>query len=133
VQQKMSMTPSTDPKQNQQAQMMLWMMPLMFGFLALSFPSGLALYWVVNNVFRIILQYRVSGWGGLRRQAKAPAVPEKKALQFGPSAEAKPTVQESAGTIVADTETRILDKSSLKPGKTRFQPGKDRQKNRPKK
>jgi YidC/Oxa1 family membrane protein insertase len=133
VQQKMSMTPSTDPKQNQQTQMMLWMMPLMFGFLALSFPSGLALYWVVNNTFRIILQYRVSGWGGLRRQAKPPAVPEKKALQFGPSEEAKPATQESAGTIVADTETKITDKSSLRPGKSRFQPGRDRQKNRPKK
>jgi membrane protein insertase Oxa1/YidC/SpoIIIJ len=113
--------------------MMLWMMPLMFGFLALSFPSGLALYWVVNNIFRIILQYRVSGWGGLRRQAKAPAALEKKALQFAPSAEAKPAEQESAGTIVAGTETKIMDKNSLKPGKTRFQPGKDRQKNRPRK
>lgn len=133
VQQKMSITPSTDPKQNQQAQMMLWMMPLMFGFLALSFPSGLALYWVVNNTFRIILQYRVSGWGGLRRQVKQPAAPEKKALQFGPSAETKPAEQPSAGTVVADTETKIVDKSSLKPGKTRFQPGRDRQKNRPKK
>jgi YidC/Oxa1 family membrane protein insertase len=134
VQQKMSMTPSTDPKQAQQSQMMLWMMPMMFGLLALSFPSGLALYWVVNNTFRIILQYRVSGWGGLRRQAKKPAEAEKKYLKFDASAERKPAEEEeSAGTIVADTApSQPMDKNSLKPGKSRFQPGKDRMKRRKK-
>jgi YidC/Oxa1 family membrane protein insertase len=130
VQQKISMTPSTDPKQAQQAQMMLWMMPLMFGFLALSFPSGLALYWVVNNIFRIILQYRVSGWGGLRRQAKKPVEAEKRPLKFDTSAERKPAEEESAGTIVADTTPTPVDKDALKPSKTRFQPGRDRMKRR---
>jgi YidC/Oxa1 family membrane protein insertase len=133
VQQKMSMTPSTDPKQSQQAQLMLWMMPMMFAFLALSFPSGLALYWVVNNGVRIVLQYRVTGWGGLRRQPKPPAESEKKYLKFDASAE-KPPAEESAETIVADTApSQPMDKNSLKPGKSRFQPGKDRIKRRPKK
>ncbi len=132
VQQKMSMTPSNDPKQAQQNQMMLWMMPAMFGLLALSFPSGLALYWVVNNIVRIVLQYRVTGWGGLRRLPKQPTEAEKKYLKFAAPAE-KPEEEESAGTIVADTAPPPMDKNSLKPGKTRFQPGKDRQKNRPKK
>ncbi|MCX7911774.1 MAG: YidC/Oxa1 family membrane protein insertase [Dehalococcoidales bacterium] len=62
VQQKMSMTaPPTDPRQAAQSEMMLWMMPMMFTLLALSFPSGLALYWVVNSVVRIAMQYRVTG------------------------------------------------------------------------
>jgi YidC/Oxa1 family membrane protein insertase len=134
VQQKMSITPSTDPKQAQQSQMMLWMMPMMFALLALSFPSGLAVYWVVNNIFRIILQYRVGGWGGLRRQAKKPTEAEKKYLKFDTSAESKPSLEENAGTIVADTgPAEPMDKNSLKPSKSRFQPGKDRMKHRPKK
>jgi YidC/Oxa1 family membrane protein insertase len=37
--------------------MMLIMMPLMFGFFTLQFPSGLALYWVATNVVSIVLQY----------------------------------------------------------------------------
>jgi len=65
VQQKMVMTPAADPKQQSQANLMLWMMPLMFAFLTLSFPSGLALFWVTSNVIRIALQYSVTGWGGL--------------------------------------------------------------------
>ena len=65
VQQKMVMTPTADPKQQSQASMMLWMMPLMFAFLTLSFPSGLALYWVTSNIIRIVIQYSVTGWGGL--------------------------------------------------------------------
>jgi len=128
VQQKMSQTPVTDPKQAQQAQMMLWMMPAMFGLLALSFPSGLAVYWVVNNIFRIFLQYRVTGWGALRRQPRQAAEPERRRLKFDTTAE-KPAEEESAGTIEADTSTAPpVDKNSLKPSKSRFQPGKDRQK-----
>ena len=65
VQQKMMMTPTADPKQQAQSQMMLWMMPMMFAFLTLSFPSGLALYWVASNVISIVMQYFVTGWGGL--------------------------------------------------------------------
>ncbi|MCX6010746.1 MAG: YidC/Oxa1 family membrane protein insertase [Chloroflexi bacterium] len=65
VQQKMVMTPSPDPAQKTQSSLMLWMMPIMFAWLSLSFPSGLALYWVTSNLFRIGLQYWIGGWGGL--------------------------------------------------------------------
>ena len=65
VQQKMSMPVTTDPKQQSQARMMLWMMPLMFGFFCLSFPSGLALFWATSSVIRLVMQYQATGWGGL--------------------------------------------------------------------
>ncbi|MSQ25354.1 MAG: membrane protein insertase YidC [Dehalococcoidia bacterium] len=69
VVQKMSTVPSTDPKQRQQTQLMNWMFPLIFGFWTLSFPSGLALYWVVSNIVSIGLQYRATGWGMLFTKA----------------------------------------------------------------
>jgi len=76
VQQKM-VTPATqDPRQAQQNQLMLWMMPIMFTFLSLSFPSGLALYWVVSNIFSIVVQYYVTGWGGLSFSFRRPSEPE---------------------------------------------------------
>ncbi len=65
VQQKMVTPVTSDPKQQSQSRMMLWMMPLMFTFLSMQFPSGLALYWVVSNVITIVIQYFVTGWGGL--------------------------------------------------------------------
>lgn len=65
VQQKMTTPTTTDPKQQSQAQLMLWTMPLMFAIWTLTFPSGLALYWVVSNVIGIVTQYLVIGWGGL--------------------------------------------------------------------
>jgi YidC/Oxa1 family membrane protein insertase len=65
IQQKMVTPTVQDPRQAQQTQLMLWMMPIMFTFFSLSFPSGLALYWVVSNIFSIIIQYYVTGWGGL--------------------------------------------------------------------
>ena len=38
---------------------------LLFAFMTLTFPSGLALYWVASNVISIVMQYFISGWGGL--------------------------------------------------------------------
>ncbi|MCL0092348.1 YidC/Oxa1 family membrane protein insertase [Dehalococcoidia bacterium] len=62
--QKMTAMPSTDPKQ-QQMNKMMQLISLMTGFIFLNFPSGLALYIVVMNVFRMAVQYFVGGWGGL--------------------------------------------------------------------
>jgi len=78
VQQKMSTIPSPDPKQQSQSQMMLWMMPLIFTFFSLQFPSGLALYWVVSSIMRIGIQYFVTGWGGLLPQKPAGQAVVKK-------------------------------------------------------
>jgi len=55
-QQKMSPT-TGDPRQ---AQMMLWMMPIIFTFMFWSFPSGLVLYWLVNNVLQIGQQWLIN-------------------------------------------------------------------------
>ncbi len=74
-QQKMTMVPSADPKQQSQSEMMLWMMPMMFAFLTLSWGSGLGLYWVISNVISIVMQYFVTGWGGL-----APSAAGKKVI-----------------------------------------------------
>jgi len=80
--QKMSAVPSTDPKQQQMQSMMLWMMPLMFGFIFLSFPSGLSMYVIVGNVFRMGVQYFVMGWGGLATMLPA-------GIPFGSGAKGK--------------------------------------------
>jgi YidC/Oxa1 family membrane protein insertase len=42
-----------DEKARAQQQMMAYMLPLMFAFFALNFPSGVSLYWVVNSVVGI--------------------------------------------------------------------------------
>ena len=83
VQQKMVISKTGDPKQQAQSQMMLWIMPLMFAFLTLQFPSGLALYWVISNVISIGMQYFITGgWGGLVAQGVAkPMGRDKKYLK----------------------------------------------------
>jgi len=55
IQQKM--TPTTgDPAQ---AKMMM-ILPLVFTVLFINFPSGLVLYWLVNNILSIAQQYRIN-------------------------------------------------------------------------
>jgi YidC/Oxa1 family membrane protein insertase len=80
VQQKMTTPNYADPQQQANSQMMLWMMPLLFTFMSLSFPSGLALYWLVSNIVSIVMQYFVTGWGSLatmftKKPPPAPARP----------------------------------------------------------
>ncbi len=65
VQQKMMTPTNMDPQQRAQNEMMQWMMPLMFAFFGMSFPSGLAVYWVTSTVIRSAMQYRATGWGSL--------------------------------------------------------------------
>ena len=73
VQQKMSQVPSTDPAQASTQRMMLFMFPVMFGMFSLFFPLGLVIYWVASTLIGIVMQYFISGWGGLRPQGEVAA------------------------------------------------------------
>lgn len=44
-------------KVEQSQQMMSNIMPIMFGWITLNVPAGLALYWIVGNLFTIAQQY----------------------------------------------------------------------------
>ena len=55
IQQKM--TPSSgDPRQEQ----IMLIMPVMFTVFFVNFPSGLVLYWLVNNILSIVQQYMIN-------------------------------------------------------------------------
>jgi YidC/Oxa1 family membrane protein insertase len=68
LQQKLTPATSMDPAQQR---MMMVMMPLMFGFLFYTFPSGLVLYWFVSNLLAIAQQL----W--MNRRSAPQAVPAK--------------------------------------------------------
>lgn len=127
VQQKM-VTPSTaDPKQQSMSKMMLWMMPLMFAFLTLSFPSGLALYWVTSNVITIVIQYFVTGWGGLvKSTARQPTGRDKKYKKYITQIEESPPDYVDVGAdIVEPSSTQGEDLGYGKSGDERQDRGGD--------
>ncbi|MFW0860145.1 MAG: YidC/Oxa1 family membrane protein insertase [Dehalococcoidia bacterium] len=132
--QKMTVVPSTDPKQQQMNKMMQWVMPAVMGYVFLNFPSGLALYIVVMNIFRMAVQYFVTGgWGGLenliparipwgspQQDAKGWAPPEKESSQ-----ESRVKSRESGG--VGDSKLQTPD--SKKEG-TKDESPRSKRKNR---
>ncbi|MDO8569050.1 MAG: YidC/Oxa1 family membrane protein insertase [Dehalococcoidales bacterium] len=133
VQQKMVTQPSIDPRQDSQNRMMLWMMPLMFAFFTLQFPSGLALYWVISNVISIVIQYKVTGWGGLAPMVGTTKATPKFSLKRPDTIEAK----------LSDQATSTPKTTELQPGsyktsswsilrRLRLQSGKDRQQHKQK-
>jgi len=52
IQQKQTSTDS-----NQQTKMMMNLMPLFIGYISITFPGGLVLYWVMSNIFQIAQQW----------------------------------------------------------------------------
>jgi YidC/Oxa1 family membrane protein insertase len=58
-----------DPQQKVMTQTMMFM-PLVFGYIAFTFPQGAVLYWVVSSVVGIVQQYFTSGWGSLANYLK---------------------------------------------------------------
>ena len=54
-----------DDVQVAMTQSMTYMMPLMTVFFGMSFPSGLALYWLIFSIVNVFQQVGMSGWGGL--------------------------------------------------------------------
>jgi len=84
AQSKTTVTVSTDERVRQQQAMMNVMLPLMFAFFALQFPSGVSLYWVVNSIVGIGFNILIYGFKPLgiepffkvRAPAPAPAAAE---------------------------------------------------------
>ena len=109
--QKMTTPKATDPKQASQSQMMTVMMPIMFGFLALTFPSGLALYWLATNLITIAMQYfTLGGWGGLLPD-KGKKKPEKDNKLKKRIAEAEKDTNDAAANE-ADISSRELEEGT---------------------
>lgn len=61
AQSKTTVSVATDERAKAQQQMMNIMLPLMFGFFALSFPSGVSLYWVVNSLVAVVFNIAIYG------------------------------------------------------------------------
>ncbi len=59
VQSKMGGSPTGDAGPASQTKMMTTMMPVIFTFIFYGMPSGLVLYWLVNNILSIVQQYYV--------------------------------------------------------------------------
>ncbi|SDI24067.1 protein translocase subunit yidC [Alteribacillus persepolensis] len=76
IQQKMMMV-----QDNPQMRILMYMMPFMITAFAFFFPSALALYWVVGNLFMIAQTYFITGPGARKRaddKAEAKAGGAKK-------------------------------------------------------
>lgn len=69
LQQLMATPRVQDPQQKAMTQAMMFM-PLVFGYIAFTFPSGAVLYWVVSSLVGVIQQYFTSGWGSLANYLK---------------------------------------------------------------
>lgn len=97
VMQKMTTMPSADARQASTNRMMLWMMPLMFGFFTLNFSSGLAIYWVASNVIGVAIQGFITGWDPLKSLvAFGRASQQAETTPAATAAALVPTVEETA-------------------------------------
>ncbi len=71
-------------QQQSMNQMMLWMLPAMFGWFVLTLPSGLGLYWGFSTIIGILLQWQFVGPGDFRWGSLIPP-PLRRSLGLGPA------------------------------------------------
>ncbi|HUD71699.1 MAG TPA: membrane protein insertase YidC, partial [Dongiaceae bacterium] len=69
IQQFMTSAAIADPVQRR----MMYVMPVMFTWFFLNLPSGLVLYWLVNNLIGILQQYLVNKEADARQTAASAA------------------------------------------------------------
>lgn len=60
LQQRLLTPPAADSQQAAMTQSMQYTMPIMIGFFALSFPSGLSIYWITSSLMGLV-QYAADG------------------------------------------------------------------------
>lgn len=85
---------------------MMYVMPVMTGVFAATFPAGLAVYWVTTTVFSLVQQYFISGLGGL-----AKYIPGHKEENF--TVETLEAVAEEA-KLTAKTEAKAGESKKAK-------------------
>ena len=112
---RLSSTPPADDMQKQQQMIMSFVMPVMFPFFLLSYPSAFTLYWMTYNVLSTIFQWK------LMKQAD----PHKNMLRTltgadllaaNPTADAVPARPEKEGAVAVAKKERLAlssGKSSL--------------------
>lgn len=136
LQQKVATPHTTNPQQQQQAQMMTIMMPLMFTFVSISVPSGLPLYWLVSNLYQLVMQYfmgtyRISrpSWLRLPQKAHTDATGKSGKVEYPPTpkaiaAPADDSEEESDGKQTGSK--REISRGGSEPGiaKTKRHPGR---------
>ena len=118
VQQLMATPRVQDPQQKAMMQVMMFM-PLIFAYIAFTFPSGAVLYWVTSSLIGIVQQYFTAGWGSLANYLKflpadgrpnagvvtVNAVPEE--AQAGQTAVAESTRRDFWSVMKPLTETEL--------------------------
>jgi YidC/Oxa1 family membrane protein insertase len=102
----------TDPVMQQQQQMMQWMLPLIFGYITITFPAGLGLYWLVTTVIGIVLNY--IAYGGIKKVG-IPFIlkPEEEAATNGASPAATPA-PEVQPAVEQALDNQAVSRSKLK-------------------
>jgi YidC/Oxa1 family membrane protein insertase len=113
LQQKMTTPPSTDPKVAAQSKMMLFMMPGMFVFISITFPAGLAVYWLTSSILRIIMQWITTGPGELKPwfQGILARFQGQRDIKARVAANEKKNVTTPTEPVVVDQSEEIIDET----------------------
>ncbi|APV44370.1 YidC/Oxa1 family membrane protein insertase [Dehalogenimonas formicexedens] len=137
IQQKMTTPPATDPKVAAQSQLMLFMMPAMFVFISITFPAGLALYWLTSSILRVVVQFAATGPGELKPwlQGIVARFGQKPSYQSRVTKAEKSPAQPAPKIVVEQAEEIVNEGSRSnradgggsnqpRPGQTKGQPGR---------
>jgi YidC/Oxa1 family membrane protein insertase len=103
IQQIMATPRVQDPQQKAITQTMMFL-PLVFGYIAFTFPSGAVLYWVASSVVGIIQQYFTTGWGSLANYLKFLPPDGKPVPTLTPATASAAASSSTTGEVEGETQ-----------------------------
>jgi YidC/Oxa1 family membrane protein insertase len=89
---------------------MSFLFPVMVFVFGILLPQGLAIYWVTGNIFMVMQQFYVVGWGGLKVPAWWPGANRVTALSY-------PKAQPAAALTSANGSKRAVKPAAPRDGK----------------
>lgn len=122
LQQKLTTPASPDPRQAQTNAIMLWTMPIMFGFFTLQFPAGLGIYILFSNVLGIAVQYFIAPEQSREAFRSMTSIIGRRKMKPEPAAStAVAVIAEPAGEKQADGEQDVHGENGRRSNRDRSQ------------
>ncbi len=105
LQQMMAMPRVMDPQQATMMRAMMFM-PLVFGYIAFTFPQGAVLYWATSSLIGVVQQYFISGWGSLANHLKFLPADTRPVPSLALAGAGGPTVTDAGGPADAADDSQ---------------------------
>jgi hypothetical protein len=89
---------------------------------AWAYPAGLAIYWVTGNIFMIVMQYFIGGWGQLFTSPFSIPYPANTMMASTPQTGGNSSPSRARSSVIASDPQPVRERPTPRPAAPAQQP-----------